>query len=303
MITKKLKNITIISISLIIIILYSTNVEYSTKIILESVDFCLKSLFTSLFPTLILAGLITGAISIDKIKYIDKKSILGACKIYTIPILTGMLSGFITGPRAICSIYDVYKGDKRDFTLAVALSSNAGIGFVIVCVGIRIWHDVSYGIILYFSQIISAFLIFLFFKSRNKKAICYSALMEKKTSNILSNSIISAFNSICIISSFYIFFNFLFGLLQHAFNLNVVFNGVLSSFFDFAGSVFKLYNFPNKYLAKFLTGFTVAFAGISVHLQTFLICEGHPLKKTLFILFKFLQGILCGFLSLIYELF
>lgn len=303
MITKKIKNICIILISVVVMILYSTNVKYSTEIIINSVNFCINSLVTSLFPNLILAGIITGGISFEQQNAKNKRNILGNCKIYTIPILTGMLSGFISGPRAICSIYDKYKGDERDFTLAVSLSSNAGIGFVIACVGVRIWEDVSYGIVLYFSQIFSALLVYYFLKSQNKKDVCCYSFVEQKRKNILSSSIINAFNSICIICSFYIFFNFILELFRYTFNLNMVFNGVICSFFDFAGSVFKLSKFSNKYLAKFLTGFAVAFAGISVHLQTFFVCDGYPLKKYLFVFFKFLQGLICAFISLIYEIF
>lgn len=304
MITKIIKNTSIILLAILGVYLYFTNVEYVSSLVLNSAKFSLNYLFPTLFPNLILAGIITGSIRVDAYKSYERKTFLGNCKIYSVPIIVGMISGFILGPKAICSIYNDSKGDERDFSLAIALSSNAGIGFVVGCVGIKIWKDVIYGFVLYFGQIIAALLVFYLLKSKNEtKRFSSTALSKNNASNVISKAIINAFNSVCIICAFYVFFNSLIELLVHSFSLNVILNASISSIFDFSGAVFKFHSLNQKHIARFLTGFTVGFAGISIHLQTFLVCDGYPLKKFLFSFYKLFQGVLCGFISLLYDLY
>ncbi len=303
MITVKIKKIIIYFLLFFIIILYLANVENVSKSVFNSLKFCVYTLIPSLFPNLLISGLINdGTRGFNHFNY-DKKSILGNCKIYKIPILTGMLCGFIVGPKAICSIYDNFEGDKNDFTISVALSSNAGIGFVLGCIGTKIWNDLYFGVFLYLCQILSAYLVFLFFKSKaSSKLNKMKSVHYVKNGNIISNAIISAFNSLCIICSFYIFFGLVTQIFSNVFNFNANTVIILSTIFDFSSGVFKVFSLSNQLVAMFLTGFTLGFAGISVHLQTFFVCEKYPLNKVKFFFFKLLQGLLCGIMSLLYAI-
>ena len=304
MITVKIKNLTIYFLIIILGFLYLTNVENVSKSIINGLDFCANSLIPSLFPNLIISGLINDGTRVFVGLATSKKTILGNCRIYKIPIFTGMMCGYIVGPKAICSIYDDFEGKRKDFSLAIALSSNAGIGFVIGYVGVKIWSDIYFGIFLYLCQIMCGFLVFFILKSNDIALEIPNVQINKNSSkNIIPKVIISTFNSLCLICSFYIFFSFLTELISNSFNLNTNTLILLSAILDFSTGVFKAFSHSNKVISMFLTGFSIGFAGVSVHLQTFFVCEKYPLDKLRFFFFKLLQGIFCGTITLIYAVF
>ena len=142
-------------------ILFFANVENVCTSILSSLEFCAKSVIPSLFPYMVISSLIVYTACFDGLfsKLPDRLfNILGVCKKYCVPIITGNLCGFVTGAKCICDIYEKSQSDESEFSDSVILSSNAGIGFVVGYVGSKLWGDMRFGIFIYSVQIISAFL-------------------------------------------------------------------------------------------------------------------------------------------------
>ncbi len=288
---------------IIILFIYLTNVKNISKSVLDSLRKCYNTVIPTLFPTLLISNLLIGINKSHDGKRGKIFDILGNCKIYSIHILTGMLCGFISGPKAICEDYQNKKTDEQTITNSVALSSNAGLGFIIGTVGITLYNDFKFGIYLYFSQIASALVTFLIFKRKARINYEESYTNEKiNLSKIILKAVTSAIHSMLIICSFSILANAIISIITDNLNFNYIFEVFLFSFFDFSSAIFKIQGLNNEILKLFLIGFSIGFAGISVHLQTFSVCEGCPLNKFKFFIFKLIQAILCGICSTLFIL-
>ncbi len=281
-----------------------TNVEYLSFSVINSLNFCYKSLIPSLFPFLVLSSVALYCIRLDSIlKYANQ--VLDKCKIYKKEIIIGWITGFVVGAKGICENFKK-NDDIIAFNNAIIISSNAGIGFVIGCVGGVIWNDFNFGIYLYFSQIFSAIILSKLFLKHPQNQIDNTPSV--KVSDSFSTGIIKAIknstSTILTICFFNIFFNVIKDLICLILKLNEtnLSYTIISVIFDFSNGIFSTLKIENLLLKGFLSGACIGFGGICVLMQIFAECEGKPLYKFQFIFFKLIQGILCGFLAVIYIL-
>jgi len=308
-ITEKINKILGIIYVFLLLFLYLANVENINKSVFEALNFCYKSLIPSLFPTLILSSIILciiRACGIFEGRKNVKKLILDNCKIYTAQIITGMLCGFVVGPRSICELQKENDINERHFSMAVALSSNAGVGFVIGYVGMKIWNDIILGIVLYSAQILSAVILYFLFNSKDMSAsLLKPSMLSKNKQNVfsvISDSVTGALSSMLLICSFNIFSSIVIGLISANVPMNNIGEVLSLTLIDFSSAISKTSLLPNKHLSLFFTGFSIGFAGFSVHLQTFSVCEMQKLNKKLYLSFKLLQGLFCGALTMLFAM-
>lgn len=287
----------------LVLILFLANVKYISISVIESLNFCYKSLIPSLFPFMVLSSVIlytTRNLGNSKIS----NFVLGNCKIYANEILLGSLCGFIIGAKGICEKYNA-TDSKKDFNRAIILSSNAGLGFVIGCVGCVIWKSLWFGISLYVSQILSAFIIFKFRRvtknivtsipSSNHKPISFFSAVVK--------SVKISTSSILTICGFNIFFSALCDLINNLLKFQKgEFAFVLTNvIMDFSKGAFCISQLSNIPLCAFLTGFCIGFGGLCVHMQIYAECENYPLSRLKFTASKLLQGVFCGVFMLVFT--
>ncbi|MBQ8392645.1 MAG: hypothetical protein IJX51_02625 [Clostridia bacterium] len=257
-----------------------------------------------MFPFILLSSFVIRSKLADEIIYKYKKTsknVLGICKIYLSSILLGSVSGFITGPKCICSIYsDKEEKDAQAFSDSVILSSNCGVGFVISCVGILIWNSVEFGIFLYTSEIITSLLLGkLLLKGHCNTEYIYTPYKPGLIDSF-TYSVSSAFSSVFNACSFVIFFSLLSDIF--ALYINSTISSLLSIIFEFSKGTFNAVSFNNVFISAFLTGFSIGFGGLSVMFQTFSICSGYPLNKKKYLIFKLLHGVILGMLASLYML-
>lgn len=298
----KSKNWFALFFTVLLYILFFTNAEYLKISINNSIEFCLKSLIPSMFPFILLSYFVINSNLADEMiyKYIkSSKNLLGICKIYLSSIILGSVSGFITGPKCICSIYSKEEeNDAQAFSDSVILSSNCGVGFVISCVGILIWNSVEFGIFLYISEIVTSLILGkLLLRGYCNKEYCYTHC-KLSLIDSFTYSVSSAFSSVFNACSFVIFFSLLSDIF--ALYINSTISSLLSIIFEFSKGTFNAVSFNNVIVSAFLTGFSIGFGGLSVMFQTFSICSGYPLNKKNYIVFKLLHGVILGMLASLY---
>ena len=135
-ITSKFKNLFSIFLIITTYLLFFTNVKNINSVVYNALIFCGNTLICSIFPFMILSSFIANSYIIERLLPKKQKNILGICKIYLPSVILGSVAGFVTGAKCIKEIYSENQTDSVSFTNAVILSSNAGIGFVVACVGI-----------------------------------------------------------------------------------------------------------------------------------------------------------------------
>lgn len=300
----KIKRLVPVFLVLFLYILFFTNAEYIKSSVYNSIIFCGKTLIPSVFPFILLSSVSVNSGAMDSLISHNKNSLLnklGICKTYTSSVVLGSLSGYVTGAKCICDITNKNEADKNDFTNAVILSSNAGLGFVISCVGILIWESWIFGIYIYIAQIlISGLLAAVIFP----KSSVSGAYLERKKKGVIeafSASVTASVSTVITIASYVIVFSLIcdtVALLLPS-PVSIAFYTIM----EFCRGSFKCLEFSSIYLKAFFTGFTVGFGGICAHFQIFSVCRDYPLNKVKFSVFKLIQGILLGILAIIYIAF
>ena len=157
-ITLKLNKILIIFLCSSTAILFFTNAKNTSAFVFEAIEFCIKNIIPTLMPFMI----ITSTFLYSKVfSRINPKKLynLGVCKKYFSTSLIASLCGFVVGPKTICEDASSSQMKSKDFSSAITMSSNAGIGFVIGCVGARLWGSVLFGALLFVFQILSSICI------------------------------------------------------------------------------------------------------------------------------------------------
>lgn len=285
---------------------FFTNVENVKKSVLEALIICFENFIPTIFPFMIISlfFLYLSGFSAHNLGVASRIfDILGICKRYVFHIFIGSLCGFVTGAKAICEDYAENDVEKEDFSNSVILSSNAGIGFVVGFIGVKLWGSFYYGIFLFAVQIIVALILNMLILRHSKGEEKFdSSASEKTVFDSLTTAISTSGFSIITICAFVVFFSTLINVTASFFGISK--SSPLFSFIfiliEFCqGSVYAV-SYDAILVCAFFTGFVIGFGGICVHFQIFSVCSGFPLKKMQFFTFKLLQGIICGIISLGY---
>ena len=276
------------------------NVKNVSESVIKGLDFCFYKLIPSLYPFMVLSSTMLYTTRISG-SFRILNFILDNCKIYADEIIMGCICGFVIGAKGICNKFN--KGVSiNDFNRGIFFSSNAGIGFVIGCIGCSVFNDVTFGIYLYVVQILSGYILFKITFDGRKNILFYNENFQKNNvSDVLVKSIKSSTNTILTICGFSVFFSIIIDLITSIFqsnsNLIIV---IVTILLDFSKGVFTILNVLNLELRGVLAGFCIGFGGVCVYMQICSECEGYPFKKLKFILLKFCQGVMCGAFSLLY---
>lgn len=235
--------------------------------------------------------------------------------------IMGIISGYPIGAKIVTNFRDNNLCTKEEAERLITFTNNSGPLFILGTVGITLFYDASIGILLLSTHIlacISVGIIFRFWKSKEKEkrnaqtidnTISFSSLGE-----VLSNSILSAINSIVLIGGFIVLFGVFLSILKNSYILNL--------FKSFLLPIFNFFNIPSDFIIPILTGiieltngvstvstiacknlsinviisaFLLGFGGISIMLQVLSIISKSDISIKPYILGKLLQGALAAF--------
>ena len=287
--------------------LFFTNVENVNFSIKSSLLFCVNSLIPSIFIFMIICSFfLYSSVFSDIFALLPKRlfSILGICKKYASHIFLCSFCGFINGPKVICEDYRKNGGNEREFSNAIILSSNAGIGFLVGFLGARLWGSSSYGVYLFFTQLFSSVILgrLLLKHDKEDETASPNESIKLSFSSAFSRAVTSSALTMLSICAFVVFFSSLSSILLNLMQIpeNSTVGNILSIVLEFSKGSLSSVAFKNVDMCAFFSGFCIGFGGLCVHFQTFAICDTLPLNKRLFFTFKLLHGILCGICSLIY---
>lgn len=265
------------------------NADLVADTVTQTLIVCFYKLIPSIFPFMILSGIIMK--SINSLLFRDQSKI----KVSALIIIISWISGFLVGPRHICK-YE----NERDVTYIVFLTSNAGIGFVIFYVGVALWDSIYLGTFLYFVQICSSVLLFVLYRKSKEKM--YVSSQSYTFVSSVNESIQESTQAMLDICGFAIFFSIIKNLLVSFINLDLI-SLIISSSLEISSGTFFSINSENTALCAFFTGFSVGMGGICMCMQTFGVCRNANIRKGKFLYLKLLQGLICGFAMVVFSNF
>ena len=277
-----------------------THPSLPKKAVTDSLLYCLTNLIPSLFPFMIAGELLiyAGFPSICQ-RRLGKifQMIFGISGKGTAAFIIGAFCGFPVGGKTAVTLYQSGDISIEDAEKLSGICNNCGIGFLISGVGAGLWGSLSFGIILYLSQIFAAILtgVLLFGIPYRKSAPQFSvnpirnvsspqtqvhALRSPENafslSGAVSSAVTSSFSALLKVIGLVMFFEIalsVIGNLLCAYSVPTLLTSVIFAFTEITAGTKSLYSLsllvPSFYLslAKILTFTFSAFGGISVYMQ------------------------------------
>lgn len=191
---KRIKSKIIIAISIMLVLLFLLFSKTVISSVKYSMRLCYTSVIPSLFPFFILCEFLMCAVG-----NVSKNPGKAA-------YFTSLLTGFPTGVKNVCKLYEDGYIDKKNAVAVLYCSANASPAYVITFIGMCIIKSKTAGIILLSSQIVASFVCAVFFgvfKNRQR-----SRKIRTGVINITDTACISISNSVisCLYVCGYIIF-------------------------------------------------------------------------------------------------
>lgn len=268
----------------------------------EGIFLCLQILIPSLFIFLILSDFCvkTGILNFvlkpfgklcEKLFHTDPN--LG-------PLLfMSLICGYPVGAKLLRDLAQAQKISPQTAGRLLAFSVNAGPAFLIGSVSIPLFGSVSYGFVIFLSQIIAFFIVGILNAPHIKQSFQGGLLFQNDPSVQLVLSVKSAIGAMGNICAYVILFSGIIGLfeslplfkdfLAYTPSLKCIFYGML----EISNGIFRLHNIPYQF---FIAIFLSSFCGICVHLQVFSIIRPAGISMKYFYLYRPIY-ILSSFLS------
>lgn len=211
------------------------------------------------------------------------------------PFILGAIAGFPIGTKTVAELYDQGECDLNDAEKALALCSNPGFGFTVAGVGGVMWGDRLFGLAAWLSCLTSSVIIGIIAKIFEPKKLSrsHSAIHKKQpltepysVSKTVSDSVKEASVALLAVFAFVVFFSTVSTVLVGALTLlpfaeqSPILNAVTNAFFEFSSGVSAISQLKsdtllptftegaNALVTKLITVSTLAWSGISVHMQT-----------------------------------
>ncbi len=256
------------------------------------IDLSLHNIIPTLFPFFILSDLWADYINIDH------KSIPGRIfeKMFGISgaalpaFLLGCVSGFPLGISTATKYYENKFITKDELERISAISNNPSAAFVVSGIGAGLYGDVSLGILLYLTTVISAIIVGVIFKNVTYKSKIMGVIPGQSFN--LVDSIKKAGLSSITVASYIIFFSSLIGLIRVVIKERISL-AIISSILEItnACSLCAEIGESHSLLGLIITSFALSFSGFSVHLQAFAILP-NEVSRGKYLLMKLIQGII-----------
>lgn len=296
--------------SLFCLSLILRNSDVAIEYMNQGLLLCAKTVIPSLFPFMVLSELIVsggiGRALIQKISSplgrLFRLSGAGCCA-----LVLGLVCGFPIGARCTVLSYERGELSKGEAERVLACSGIPSSAFLISAVGVSLWGNRRFGVLLYVTVLIcallTAFLLAHLWKEKNAPPYPFAPLPSNApdvpSAKLFTNAIRSATASILPICAYVVFFSALIGTFNLVFGrlpISPALRATLFGLFELSGGMSQVAALGNTATAACLCAFCAGWSGLSVHCQVLSLCDGRGFSFRPYFLSKLFQGLLCALL-------
>ncbi len=282
-------------ISTILLLIYGNAVKES---VIFGIKLSVLSVIPSIFPFFILSDFLSAYYTADdglfsrafeKFFCISKKA-LGA-------FIIGSLCGFPLGVKCATELYEGGEITKDECERLCSFTNNPSLAFVVSGVGLGMMGSLKYGILLYFTVLLSSVITGFLIRSKGEKN---GFRKENSRQNFdLALSIKNSAYSSLTVSAYIIFFSAVIGIISRVFSCEL-FTLFSSSFFEVgnASSLISGCDMLSGRQKFSLLAFALSFSGLSVFMQSISFLPPEISKKRLLVS-KLMQGLIALSISLL----
>ncbi len=259
---------------------------------------CSKVIIPSIFPFSVFVLYILKSGVLNKLGFLNfiTQKILGLDSNAFSVFVLSLIGGYPIGAKVLNESVELKKNDKENATFMLNYCVNAGPAFIILAVGSGILNSKTLGYILFVAHILSSFVLAIF----SKKFVSNQKSQPQKTNfSIMDNFVLSvseSASSTLSICSFVILFSVILNYIN--------FYSKKFAFLKNIGFLLEVTNAVAQTKNVIFISFLLGFGGICVWFQVFSMARKFKINYGLFVLFRFLQGILSsGFTFSLLKIF
>ena len=245
------------------------------------------------------------------------------------PFIMGIVSGYPMGAKIVSDFKNRGVCTQEECERLLAFTNNSGPLFIIGTVGIGLFKDTNTGILLFFTHILACLTVGFLFrwwkssKRCEKKGDCplfsHSTVSISNLGEVLSNSIMSAINTIFLIGGFIVLFSVIISILKsskileglsdaispflNTFGISDKFSeGIIIGLIELTNGVCAISSISNKCISTniIICAFLLGFGGISIALQILSITSKAKISIKPYLIGKLLQGTFAAFYTYIF---
>lgn len=284
------------------------NTEIAMEYMTQGLRLCVKTVIPSLFPFMVISELVVscgiGSAVIRPFSSFFKKIFrlpeAGCCA-----VLLGMFCGFPVGVKCAVGALKSQQISREEAQRVLLFSTNPSSAFLINAVGVSLWGNKRFGVLLYGTVLLSQLAVGLLFThvfqskdSESESPLSSNGLSKNdlKGVNLFTQAVSSSCFGILLICAYVVFFSTLVGtlnLILQRFNVSVTAKALVFGLFELSGGMNAAAALSVPTVAALLSAFAAGWSGFSFHCQLLALCDGHKLKLRSYFFAKLLQGVLC----------
>ena len=263
---------------------------------LEGIRLCLQTVIPSLFPLMVLSGLIVsflGSTTICCFPFLSR--FCGIPKGSEIILLTGLVGGYPIGAQCVCKAYTDGKLTYADARRMMGFCSNAGPAFIIGMAG-SLFTQNWVMIIVWAIQIVSALTVANVFRGKNQKNYA------TQWGSSFPFSIRNCVASIGIICGWIVLFRVLLSYLDIWFlaALPGYVAAMIKGFIELSCGCIQLHAISSEFIRFIICNCMLSFGGVCVWMQTKAVVGNCGMG--MYLPGKLLQTLISGLLSVLVGL-
>lgn len=294
------------------IALFSIAASEAAKGAADGIEICIGTIIPSLFPMMFLSSFISRLPVANQLGRMLEPvvqrlfALPGACGIV---LLMSLLGGYPAGAVTAVSLHKQRLLTNEQASRAVLICVSAGPAFIMGTVGAQIYSSAEIGALLLCAQIISVFAVGLAARLILPRTETNSSTKTDDTGNadistVLVDSAGSTARTMLSVCVFIVLFSVINRLLEHYGILNLL------------EQLLEMLHLPDTFSSALLpalmevsagcvsgsrvgiafVAFLIGFGGFSVHFQIYAVCSTLTIRKSLFLAFRLLQGLVCALL-------
>lgn len=261
---------------------------------------CYEVIIPTLFPFFVCSGLLIysgfGTVLAGWAKGI-MRPLFNVAPSGAAAFVLGIISGFPLGAMTTAQLYGCGSLSKAEAERLLAFCNNSGPLFIIGSIGVSLYSQPIYGLVLYIIHILASIAVGIIFRkwgnSKHNSPPMRLDTQEMPLTEVFANAISNASRNIITVCFSIIFFAALSRALLDLFPLPPMLAALISGLCEFSTGTLKTAALNQSVYQKLiLTAFIVGFSGLCVHIQVIAVTVGSGLSLKPYILGKLLHGVI-----------
>lgn len=294
-----------------VLYLIITNAQLSMVYAADAVNICFSMIIPTLFPFFVCSGLLIYSGFCETLARIFRSCMMplfGVNPAGASAFVLGIVSGYPLGAVTAGELYSNAYISKTEAERLLAFCNNSGPLFILGSVGLAVYSNIKYGIVLYVCHVLAAItvgILFRFYKRGNvtaPKSVMTSP--ERGAGEIFSIALNNAVSSILTVCGAVVFFSIVSRIALGLLPLNAFLMSIAKGLAEFVTGTVSIADLPVATAEKLvLTAFIVGFAGLSVHAQVAASIAKYGLSLAPYLAGKFMHGLIAAAYTFVYFCF